>query len=75
MLEHVENVRDEAIRKAEQMKERLEHKLREVQEEAAEITEYTRKNAAVAAWWSVATAVASGIAAVLGGIIAIGMYS
>jgi ElaB/YqjD/DUF883 family membrane-anchored ribosome-binding protein len=73
MVQHVESVRDEAIGKAERMKEQIEHKLRQVQEDAAEVTEQTRRNAAAAAWWSVTAAAGSAVAAVLGGIIAAGM--
>jgi hypothetical protein len=74
MIRQIEGVRDEAIAKVEHMKEQLEEKLARAQEEAAYITEQTRKNAAVAAWWSVAAAVGSAGAAILGGYTALGMY-
>ncbi len=65
MIQYVENVRDEAIEKAEHMKERVGQKLSSAQEEAMEIAEQTRNNGTVAAWWSVGTAVFSAIVSIL----------
>lgn len=70
IISKVEETRDEIIDKAMEMKATVKQKIINAQETAAKITEETRKNAAIAAWWAFWTAVVSGIASVLGSVVA-----
>jgi hypothetical protein len=69
ILSRVEQARDEVVRRAEEMKTKVQERLlrtrQAAQNEAAELAQ----TAARAAWWTFAGAVASGGAAALGGIL------
>jgi len=71
ILDQIESTRDKVVGKAEEMKAEVERRTRQMKEEALKQAEETRKVAASAAWWSFASAVVSGVAAVVGGIIGI----
>ncbi|RJP74379.1 MAG: hypothetical protein C4524_12990 [Candidatus Zixiibacteriota bacterium] len=72
LLQRIEGARDNVIERAERMRDEVEYRLEQAKQEALHQADETRKTAAVAAWWAFGTALVSGIAAALGGIIAIG---
>lgn len=72
IVRRIEEARDTVYRRAEQMKEEAERRTEEVRQEAVHQAEEARKTAAVAAWWTFGTAVASGVAAAIGGMVAAG---
>jgi hypothetical protein len=73
--EHVvrqfEAARDEALDKAQRMKEEVERRVEHLKQEGLYQAEEARKTAAVASWWVLASGVVSGIAAVVGGLIGV----
>jgi hypothetical protein len=70
IVQQIESARDKAVGKAEQMKAEVERRMNRLKEESLRQAEEARKTAATAAWWAFATAVASGLAAVGGGMVA-----
>ncbi len=72
MVGEMESTRDEMVAKARRMRSEMERRMEEAKREALELAEETRKTAANAAWWASATAVVSGIAAIIGGVIGAG---
>jgi len=60
------------IHKAEQMKDEVDRRIGQAKDEARHQAEEVRKTAASAAWWTFGTAVVSGVAAAIGGLIAAG---
>lgn len=66
-----DEARTRVIAKAEEMQQRIETKVEQARVKVREQAEEAREIAATAAWWSFATAVVSGIAAAIGGIIAV----
>lgn len=68
----IESARDEVIHKAEQMKDEVDRRIGQAKDEARHQAEEVRKTAASAAWWTFGTAVVSGVAAAIGGLIAAG---
>lgn len=73
VIDQVEDVRDTALRKAEQLESAVENRLVELKHQAQQQVEDTRKTAAAAAWWLFGTATISGIcAAVAGGLAVLG---
>ena len=73
ILNRLEEVRDQTIAKFEAMKVEIEKRIEESRQRMWELAEESRRTAAKAAWWTFATAVVSGIASVLGGILAAGV--
>jgi len=69
ILNQIESTRDSIIGKAEEMKAEVERRMNQLKEEALKQAEETRKVVAAAAWWTFLTAVVSGIAAVIGGVV------
>lgn len=67
----IEKARDKSQSRLSQAKLRAERKLKEAKIEARKAAEKSREVAATAAWWAVASAVASGFAAALGGVVAV----
>jgi hypothetical protein len=67
----VEEVRDTAIRKAEQLEQAVEHRLAELKHQAQKQVEDTRKTAEAAAWWIFGTALISAVCAAIGGSLAV----
>lgn len=63
--------RDTVSEKAHALKQKVEQKLEEAKQEALRQAENTRKVAATAAWWMLATAIFSGVASALGGMAAL----
>lgn len=63
--------RDTVIAKADEVEREVNNRIEQAKNEALQQAENTRKAAASAAWWLVATAVFSGVAAAIGGMIAL----
>jgi hypothetical protein len=70
VISRIEAARDNVIGKVEQMSTEVKRRLEMAKDEALHQADEARKIAATAAWWAFASAVVSGIAAVLGGIVA-----
>ncbi len=73
MVAKVEEARDTVIQKAEQVEYEVKSKVRQLKDAALQEAENARKAAATAAWWLFATAVVSGAASAVGGMLAIAM--
>ena len=71
LLRRMESARDRFIDKLQDVKLEAQHKIEQARDEVIRQADETRKTAAIAAWWSFGTAAAAGIAAALGGIIAV----
>jgi nucleoid DNA-binding protein len=71
IIDQIEHARNMVLQRAEQIQNEAQHRLEQVKYQAQRQAEETRKAAANAAWWLFATAVISGIAAALGGSIAV----
>ncbi|MGF1520152.1 MAG: MFS transporter [Nodosilinea sp.] len=67
----VEDVRDTALSKAEQLEHAVESRLAEIKHQAYQQVEDTRKTAETAAWWIFATATVSAISAAAAGSLAV----
>lgn len=70
IISRIESARDRVIGKVEQMGAEVRRRLDAAKQEALHQADEARKIAATAAWWAFASAVVSGVAAVLGGIVA-----
>jgi hypothetical protein len=69
----VEDVRDSALQKAEQLEQAVEHRMGELKRQAEKQVEDTRKTAEAAAWWIFGTAFVSAVcAAAAGGLAVVG---
>jgi type VI protein secretion system component VasF len=71
LVAELERVRDDVRARAERLRAEVERRLESARRHALEGAEETRKVAASAAWWSVGAGVVSGLAAALGGILAV----
>lgn len=71
ILNQIESTRDKVTGKAEEVKAEVARRTNQMKEEALKQAEETRKVAASAAWWSFTSAVVSGVAAVVGGMVGI----
>lgn len=71
MVDKVEEARENVLSKAEKVEGQVKDKLRQIKEATLHEAENARKAAAAAAWWLFATAVVSGVASVVGGMMAI----
>ena len=67
----VEEVRDSALHKAEQLEQAVEHRMTELKHQAEKQVEDTRKTAEAAAWWIFGTAFVSAVCAAIGGSLAV----
>lgn len=67
----IEEGRDKALARGQEMKRKVERKVEEAKVEARHQAEEARKTASSAAWWAFATAIVSGVAAAIGGIVAV----
>jgi len=67
----VEDVRDTALSKAEQLEHAVENRLAEIKHQAYQQVEDTRKTAETAAWWIFTTATISAISAAAAGSLAV----
>lgn len=68
IVRKMESTRDELMQRAERMRDEVQRRLHEAKQASVRQMDEARKTAAAAAWWLVAIAVASGAAAVLGGM-------
>lgn len=71
LVGQVEDVRDTALSKAEQLEHAVENRLAEIKHQAYQQVEDTRKTAETAAWWIFATATISAISAAAAGSLAV----
>ncbi|MDP2307013.1 MAG: hypothetical protein Q8P18_13395 [Pseudomonadota bacterium] len=71
ILQQVEAARDSVTRRIRAVRDEVERRLLVARDETLKQAEEARKTAATAAWWSVATAVVSAIAAAFGGMVAV----
>lgn len=71
ILQQVEAARDSVTRRIRAVRDEVERRLLVARDETLKQAEEARKTAASAAWWSVATAVVSAIAAAFGGMVAV----
>ncbi len=71
LVGQVEDVRDTALSKAEQLEHAVENRLAEIKHQAYQQVEDTRKTAETAAWWIFATATVSAISAAAAGSLAV----
>mgnify|MGYP006289170161 CR=1 FL=1 len=67
----VEDVRDTAIHKAEQLEQAVENRMAELKHQAEKQVEDTRKTAEAASWWIFGTALVSAVCAAVGGSLAV----
>jgi hypothetical protein len=67
----VEEVRDSALHKAQQLEQAVEHRMAELKHQAEKQVEDTRKTAEAAAWWIFGTAFISAVCAAIGGSLAV----
>ncbi len=71
IADKIVTARDTVIEKANEVEMKVNQKMAEAKEQALIAAEESRKAAATAAWWLVATAVVSGIASAVGGMLAL----
>lgn len=71
ILNEMEQTRDEVIARAERMREEVASRVESAKREAIHVADEVRKTAAMASWWAFGTAVISGAAAALGGMVAV----
>lgn len=71
ILNQMEEARDEAIARATRMREEVARRVDTAKREAIHVADEVRKTAAMASWWAFGTAVVSGAAAALGGMVAV----
>lgn len=71
IIGQVEEVREGALHKAEQIEKAVEHRLSELKHQAQQQVEDTRKTAEAASWWIFGTALVSAICAAIGGSLAV----
>ncbi len=71
IIQQVEAARDSVNRRVRALRDEVERRLLVARDETLRQAEEARKTAATAAWWSVATAVVSAIAAAFGGMVAV----
>jgi F0F1-type ATP synthase membrane subunit b/b' len=70
IISRIEMARDNVKNKVEQMQVEIKRRIEDAKVEAVHQANEVRKTAATAAWWAFATAIISGVGAVMGGIIA-----
>jgi ElaB/YqjD/DUF883 family membrane-anchored ribosome-binding protein len=70
IISRIEMARDNVKNKIEQMQVEIKRRIEDAKVEAVHQANEVRKTAATAAWWAFATAIISGVGAVMGGIIA-----
>lgn len=71
LINRMEEGRDQVMRRAEEARAEVQRRLDEARDYALHRAEEARKVTSTAAWWSFATALASGAAAALGGLVAV----
>jgi hypothetical protein len=71
VIDQIEDVRNTALHKAEQLEHAVEQRLSDLKHQAEKQVEDTRKTAEAAAWWIFGTATVSAICAAVGGGLAV----
>ncbi|MFQ4140071.1 MFS transporter [Nodosilinea sp. PGN35] len=71
IIDQVEEVRNTALSKAEQLEHAVENRLAEIKHQAYQQVEDTRKTAAAAAWWIFGTATISAVCSAIAGSLAV----
>lgn len=71
IVSKIESARDSFLSKIDQMKSEIERRVEVAKQETIHEADEVRKTASTAAWWAFGTAVISGIAAAIGGMIAV----
>ena len=71
IADKIVTARDTVIQKADEVEMKVNQKMAEAKDKALLAAEESRKAAATAAWWLVATAVVSGVASAVGGMLAL----
>ena len=71
LIDQVDQVRTNVLQRAERIQTQIQSRIEDLKLQAQAQAEATRKAAATAAWWLFATALTSGIAAALAGVLAI----
>ncbi|MGE5439071.1 MAG: MFS transporter, partial [Bacteroidota bacterium] len=71
IVSKIESARDSFLMKIDQMKHEIERRVDMVKQETVHQADEVRKTASTAAWWAFGTAVISGIAAAIGGMVAV----
>jgi len=71
LVNNIENTKSEAINRTRELQEKAKIKAAEMKQEALKKADDTRKVAAAAAWWLFLTILVSGVAAAIGGAIAV----
>lgn len=71
LADQVEEVRDAALHKAEQLEQEVENRLAEIKYQAQQQVEEARKTAEAAAWWIFGTATVSAVSSAIAGSLAV----
>lgn len=71
IAETIVSARDAVIDKANEVEAKVNEQMRRAKEKSLAAAEETRKTAVTAAWWLVATAILSGVASAIGGMVAL----
>lgn len=71
ILNQMEQTRDEVIERATRMRDEVASRVESAKRQAIHVADEVRKTAATASWWAFGTAVVSGAAAALGGMVAV----
>lgn len=71
VADKIVSARDSVIEKANEVERKVNEKMEEARQKALHAAEESRKAAATAAWWLVATAIVSGAASAVGGMLAL----
>jgi hypothetical protein len=75
LIDQVDQVRTSVLQRAERIQNQIQSRIEDIKLQAQAQAEATRKAAATAAWWLFATALTSGAAAALAGVLAISTTS
>ena len=70
-LRAIEDARDTVLERAEKAKVEIDRRLEAAKQQGLEAAEEARRTVSTAAWWACGAAAASGVAAALGGIVAV----
>ncbi len=71
VADKIVSARDNVLEKANEVERKVNEKMEEARQQALHAAEESRKAAATAAWWLVATAIVSGAASAIGGMLAL----
>lgn len=71
IADKIVSARDQVLEKANEVERKVNEKMEEAKQKSLTAAEESRKAAATAAWWFVATAILSGVASAVGGMLAL----